>query len=110
MNAHVHGPDAAELRTIQEHLALILDAATPLELPTGFVAKYADRLRELDLTPIQFARCYPTVIRITPVKALGWHGRTTPRSVTAAGSSIAARRYTSIAEPLRNSVRGLFGE
>ena len=88
----------------------ILDEPTPLELPAGFATKYADRLRELDLTPVQFARCYPAVIRITPVKALGWHGRTTPRSVTAAGSSIAGRRYTSIAEPLRNSVRGLFGE
>lgn len=88
----------------------ILPEPTPLELPAGFAAKYAARIRELGLTPAQFARCYPTVIRITSVKALGWHGRTTPRSVTAAGSAIAARRYTSIAEPVRNSLRGLFGE
>lgn len=93
-----------------EARAEILAGTTPLDLPPGFIAKYDARLRELDLTPLQFARCYPTVIRITPVKALGWHGRTTPRSITAAGSAIAARRYTSIAEPLRNSVRGLFGE
>ena len=88
----------------------ILTTPTPLELPKGFAAKYAARLGEIDLTPTVFARCYPTVIRITPVKALGWHGRTTPRSVTAAGAAIATRRYTSIAEPLRSSLRGLFGE
>ena len=38
----------------------VLTTPTPLELPARFAAKYAARLRELDLTPTQFARCYST--------------------------------------------------
>ena len=53
-------------------------AAPAAGLPAGFEAKYAERIRALDLTPAQFARTYAQVIRLVPVKALGWHGRTTP--------------------------------
>ena len=90
--------------------AALVDDATPLELPAGFVAKYADRIADLGLTPAQFARTYSQVIRLTPLKMLGWHGRSTPVSVTAAAAAAASRGFASIAEPFRTSLRGLLGE
>ena len=71
-------------------------------LPVGFEAKYADRLRALDLTPAQFARTYAQVIRLVPVRALAWHGRTTPRSVPSAARRVAATGSASLAEPRRS--------
>ena len=88
-----------------------IDAApTPLGLPTGFNEKYGERIAGLGLTPAQFARTYPLVIRLRPVKALGWHGRTTPASVRAAAAALAARRATTLAEPIGLAIRGLLGE
>ena len=55
-------------------------------------------------------RTYPQVIRLTPIKKLGWHGRSTPASVVQAAGVVASQRITSIAEPIRVAVRGLFGE
>jgi len=80
------------------------------DLPAAFIAKYGTRIAELGLTPAQFARTYAQTIVLTPTKMLGWHGRSTPDSVTTAAASVAARRITSIAEPLRSTVRALFGE
>ena len=74
---------------------------TPLDLPPGFHAKYAERLVAMGLTPAQFARTYSQVIRLVPVKALGWHGRSTPRSVLAAARRVAATGAASLAEPRR---------
>ena len=71
-------------------------------LPAGFEAKYAARIRALDLTPVQFARTYSQVIRIVPARALGWHGRTTPRTVLAAARRVAATGSASVAEPRRS--------
>lgn len=82
---------------------------TPLELPPGFVAKYGAKLEALGLTPAQFARTYSQVIRLVPVKALGWHGRTTPRSVLAAARRVAATGAASLSEP-RNGLRQWLGE
>jgi PPOX class probable F420-dependent enzyme len=53
-------------------------ALTPL--PAAFVAKYRDRIAALGITPAEFAATYPATIRLTPARALGWHGRSTPRS------------------------------
>src|SRR4029079_2314725 len=64
-----------------EATAVLADEPTPLTLPTAFREKYAGRIAELGLTPAQFARIYPQVIRLTPIKKLGWHGRSTPASV-----------------------------
>jgi PPOX class probable F420-dependent enzyme len=72
---------------------------TPLELPAGFAAKYATKIEELGLTPAQFARTYSQVIRLTPVKALGWHGRSRPSSVVAAARRVAAAGAASLSEP-----------
>jgi PPOX class probable F420-dependent enzyme len=85
-------------------------SATPQALPAGFVAKYGERISALGMTQAQFARTYALVIRLTPVKALGWHGRSTPASIYAAAAGLAARRATTFAEPIRATVRGLFGE
>ena len=71
-------------------------------LPAGFEAKYADRIRALELTPAQFARTYAQVIRLVPVRALAWHGRTTPQSVLSAARRVAATGAASLAEPRRS--------
>jgi PPOX class probable F420-dependent enzyme len=73
-------------------------------LPEGFEAKYAARIRALDLTPAQFARTYSQVIRLVPARALAWHGRTTPRSVLAAARRVAETGSASLAEPRRLSL------
>ena len=57
-------------------------------LPAGFLAKYRDRIAGLGLTPDEFAQTYSATIRITPARALGWHGRSTPQSVIAAARRI----------------------
>lgn len=82
---------------------------TPLELPAGFSAKYAAKLEELDMTPAQFARTYSQVIRLTPVKALGWHGRSRPSSVVAAARRVATTAASSLDEP-RTGFRQWLGE
>ena len=56
------------------------DAEAPAPLPSGFVAKYRDRIEALGLTPAEFAATYSATIRLTPARALGWHGRSRPRS------------------------------
>jgi PPOX class probable F420-dependent enzyme len=53
-------------------------ALTPL--PNAFVAKYGDRIAALGITPAEFAATYSATIRLTPARALGWHGRSAPRS------------------------------
>ena len=82
---------------------------TPLDLPAGFLAKYEGRIAALGLTPAQFARTYSQVIRLVPVKALGWHGRATPRSVLSAARRVAATGAASLSEP-RNGLRHWLGE
>lgn len=68
-------------------------------LPTGFEAKYAARIGALGLTPLQFARTYSQVIRLAPVRALVWHGRTTPPSVLSAARRVAATGTASLERP-----------
>jgi PPOX class probable F420-dependent enzyme len=73
----------------------LLRARAEVEVPAGstvlppvFLAKYADRIAHLGLTPTDFAATYSATIRLTPERALGWHGRSIPRSLLAA-----ARRF-----------------
>jgi PPOX class probable F420-dependent enzyme len=93
-----------------EALAEVSPDPTPLDLPPGYAAKYGDRIAELGLTVAQFARTYSTVIRLRPRRALGWHGRSTPRSVMDAAAAVARVRAVSMAEPWRTTLRGLLGE
>ncbi len=82
-----------------EARAEVIDAPVAPGLPAGFEAKYAARIRALDLTPAQFARTYSQVIRLVPARALGWCGRTTPRSVGPAAPRVAAAGSAPLAEP-----------
>ena len=95
--------------SLLEATADLLPEPTPVDLPAGYVAKYAERIEALGLTPAQFARTYSQVVRLVPVKALGWHGRTTPRSVLAAARRVAATGAASLSEP-RNGLLQWFGE
>ena len=81
------------------------DDAQPLS-PT-FIAKYGARIEQLGLTPQQFAATYSLTIRLTPTKALGWHGRSQPASVVAAAQRVAASRPVSMAEPAASTRPGL---
>ncbi|HYH93356.1 MAG TPA: pyridoxamine 5'-phosphate oxidase family protein [Candidatus Saccharimonadales bacterium] len=93
-----------------EATAELVDGPSSGDLPPVFLAKYRARIDELGLTPAQFAQTYAQLIRLHPTRPLGWHGRSTPRSVTIAAATVAARRLTSMAEPLRDSLRTVLGE
>lgn len=93
-----------------EAIAEVMGEPTPAELPEGYAAKYAERIAELGLTLAQFAQTYAKVIRLRPRRALGWHGRSTPRSVMDAAAAVARIRRVSMAEPWRATLRGLLGE
>jgi len=92
-----------------EARAEVLVGSAGSGLPVGFEAKYGEPIRALGLTPAQFARTYAQVIRLLPVKALAWHGRTTPRSVFTAARRVAATGSASLAEPRRGPL-DQFGE
>jgi PPOX class probable F420-dependent enzyme len=62
------------------------------ELPAPFIAKYRDRIASLGLTPAEFAATYPATIRLTPARALAWHGRSAPRSLMEAARRLAFGR------------------
>ena len=76
--------------------AELLDRPTEKVLPAAHLAKYADRLAAIGLTPAEYAATYSQVIRIVPQGFLGWHGRSTPFS-----SRLAGAPHASIAEPTR---------
>lgn len=78
-----------------------LAEAPATELPEAHVAKYADRMAALGLSPEEFLATYSQVLRITPTRSLPWHGRTTPRSVLAVAM---------IQEPVADVVRRTHGE
>lgn len=52
----------------------------PTPLPRRFLTKYRERIAALGITPDEFAATYSATITLTPSRALGWHGRSTPRS------------------------------
>lgn len=75
-----------------EARADISDAYAGADLPPAFVTKYEDRIAALGLTPAEFAATYSATIRLTPVRALGWHGRSMPRSLLEAARRLAFGR------------------
>ena len=81
------------------------EAASPLSEP--YLQKYSRRITALGLTPAQFAATYSLTIRLTPSKALGWHGRSRPASVVAAAQRVAAAGPVSLAEPATSERPGL---
>jgi PPOX class probable F420-dependent enzyme len=90
--------------------ATLQDDQAPLS--DGFRTKYAQRIADLGLTPDQFSATYGTTIRLTPTRALGWHGRSRPASIVAAAARVAAARPVSIDEPPagRPGIREWLGE
>jgi PPOX class probable F420-dependent enzyme len=62
------------------------------ELPDAFIAKYRERIAALGTTPAEFASTYSATIRLTPARALGWHGRSRPRSLIEAARDLAFGR------------------
>ena len=74
-----------------EARAELLPEPTPLE-PAGRLRRQvrsSGSRRSASRRPSS-PRTYSQVVRLVPVKALGWHGRTTPRSVLAAARRVAA--------------------
>lgn len=94
---------------VEARAELVDDTA---RLTPAFVAKYGQRIAALGLTPERFAATYSQVIRLTPTRALGWHGRSQPASVLAASRRVAASRPVTRAEPPvgRPSLREWLGE
>lgn len=62
---------------------------TPMPLPPEFLEKYAARIAALGLTPDEFAETYAATIRLVPLRALGWHGRSRPASLIEAARRLA---------------------
>lgn len=96
--------------SLLEATATIDAAGVPLS--AAFVAKYAERIAGLGLTPEQFAATYALTIRLQPTRALGWHGRSRPASIVAAARRVAATSDVSLAEPTngRPGLREWLGE
>jgi PPOX class probable F420-dependent enzyme len=73
--------DDFDVGLLEARADVTLDAdGGPAPLPAAFVAKYGQRIAALGLTPAEFAATYSATIRLIPSRALGWHGRSTPRS------------------------------
>ena len=95
------GDPAADFDVVLVEARAELDRAPARSLPAAHLAKYGERMAGLGLSPEAFLETYSQVIRITPQRPLGWHGRTTPPSV---------RVVASIDEPVRPLARRLSGE
>lgn len=95
------GDPAADFDVVLVEARAELDPLPARSLPAEHLTKYGERMAALGLSPDAFVETYSQVIRITPERPLGWHGRTTPSSV---------RAVASIEEPVRPLARRLFGE
>jgi PPOX class probable F420-dependent enzyme len=83
--------DDFDVSLLEARAAVAADPEPP-DLPAAFLIKYGDRIAALGLTPAEFARVYAATIRLTPVRALGWHGRSRPRSIVDAARRLAFAR------------------
>jgi PPOX class probable F420-dependent enzyme len=73
--------DDFDVGLLEARAEVAVNGPSALEpLPAAFVDKYRARIAALGLTPAEFAATYSATIRLTPARALGWHGRSTPRS------------------------------
>lgn len=82
--------DDFDVGLLEAHAAV--DADIGADLPAAFVAKYRERIAALGLTPAEFAATYSATIRLRPARALGWHGRSRPRSLVEAARTLAFGR------------------
>lgn len=95
------GDPTADFDVVLVEARAELDSRPARELPVAHLAKYRDRMAALGLSAESFLAVYSQVIRFRPTRPLGWHGRTTPPSVTAVAS---------IDEPVRPVARRFVGE
>jgi PPOX class probable F420-dependent enzyme len=107
--------DDFDVGLIEGH-AELLDRPTQDVLPPAHLAKYARQLEAIGLSTAEYAATYSQVIRISPDRPLGWHGRRAPRSARLAGApsrSIdeSARERPSLrdwlGEPLARGIRAV---
>jgi len=63
-----------------EAVAEIPSATTADLLPANHLAKYAQRMRAVGLTPEEYVATYSQPILIRPTRFLPWHGRSVPAS------------------------------
>jgi len=89
-----------------EGRATLLTASTAEVMPAAHVEKYAARMAAIGLTPEAYAATYSQVIRITPDRYLGWHGRTVPSSLKPR-PPVRPRLLDRIGEPLSRGLRQL---
>ena len=82
--------DDFDVGLLEAHAAV--DDEIGAALPPAFVAKYRERIADLGLTPAEFASTYSATIRLSPARALGWHGRSRPRSLVEAARALAFGR------------------
>ena len=75
-----------------EATASVVEESGAPDLPAPFLAKYRERIAALGLTPEEFATTYSATIRLTPARALGWHGRSRPRSLVDAARRLLFER------------------
>jgi PPOX class probable F420-dependent enzyme len=75
-----------------EASAQVVEGTVAAPLPAPFLAKYRERIAALGLTPDDFAATYSATIRLIPAKALGWHGRSKPRSFLDAARRLLTER------------------
>jgi PPOX class probable F420-dependent enzyme len=96
-----------------EGRAELLDEPTSAVLPPAHLAKYERQLAAIGLSADEYAETYSQVVRIVPVRPLGWHGRETPRSVRLAGAPAISidepRRAAAVAGEPFDGWRRFFG-
>jgi PPOX class probable F420-dependent enzyme len=88
-----------------EGRAELLDTPTAEVMPEAHVEKYREKLDAIGLDAPTYAETYSQVIRIVPIRYLGWHGRNVPQSARLAGAPV-----RSLVEPRRLSPSAMVGE
>lgn len=90
-------PDACKVANLRANTACMLAVGDPMAdfdvaliearaelasistgdlLASGLLAKYADKMATIGLSPATFADTYRQVVRLVPTRWLPWHGRT----------------------------------
>jgi PPOX class probable F420-dependent enzyme len=95
--------DDFDVAMAEARVELMNEPAT--ELPWAHLAKYSARMAAMGLSPDQFVATYSQVIRITPTRAIPWHGRSTPRSLRSGGSDGRGGWWTSLVRAVTAALR-----
>jgi PPOX class probable F420-dependent enzyme len=106
-------PDACKVANLRANTACMLAVGDPMAdldvaliearvelasistgdlLASGLLAKYADKMAAIGLSPATFADTYRQVVRLVPTRWLPWHGRT-PRAAWRPAAGMAVRLH-----------------